>query len=258
MNDSPSHFALRQWGVQFSNPATLLILAAVATLLAILGPFETGLRLTFIPRLAYWAIMAATTYSIGMLVNTWLLRALPHSIPLPLRVGIAGIATGLAVTPVVVAINYVTFAYVPSAQDWPALLLQFFAISVIISVIFHAVSATQPDTPTSTPVKTPPLLDRLPLDKRGALIALSSEDHYTRIRTTKGDDLILIRLSDAIREAAPTPGLRVHRSHWIALDQVKVAQRDGDRATLSMTQGGDIPVSRTNIAAVRNAGLLPQ
>lgn len=260
MKDRPSQVALRQWRAQFSNPVTLLIIAAVAALLAILGPFDTGLRLTIVPRLVYWLAMAAATYSAGMLVNAWLMRALPVAWPLPARVIVAGLATGVAITPIIFSINYVTFGFVTSLQELPALLFQFFAIALIISVIFQAVEAAQPDTPdvAGPPAQTAPLLDRLPLDKRGPLVSLSSEDHYTRIRTTRGEDLILIRLSDAIREAEPAAGLRVHRSHWVALDQVANARRDGDRAMLSMTQGDDIPVSRANVKAIKDAGLLPQ
>ncbi|UWQ94894.1 LytTR family transcriptional regulator [Rhodobacteraceae bacterium M385] len=258
MNDSPSQFALRQWWAQFSAPATLLILCAVAGLLAILGPFETGTYLALAPRFAYWLVMAATTYSVGLLVNSYLQQALPTAWPLPLKVAIAGVATGLAITPLVVALNLVTFGIVPSGAELPGLLLQFFAIALIISVIFHAIDRSLPQPEQASEARLPALLDRLPLDKRGPLVALSSEDHYTRIRTTRGEDLVLIRLSDAIREAEPTSGLRVHRSHWVALAQVQSARRDGDRAVLQVTGGGDIPVSRTNIAAIKDAGLLPQ
>lgn len=256
MNDTPSHFALRQWWVQFSNPITLLILAGVAALLAILGPFETGERLTMAPRFAYWLVMSGATYSVGLLVNTYLWRVLPDAVPLPLRVACGGLATAIAITPIVTALNYVCFGYIPSAQEWPGLLLQFLAIALIVSVMFQAISANQP--PVDTAPQPPALLGRLPLDKRGALVALSSEDHYTRIRTTRGEELVLIRLSDAIREAEPTAGLQVHRSHWVALAQVESARRDGDRATLTVTGGHDIPVSRANIAAIKDAGLLPQ
>ncbi|WP_166486076.1 LytTR family DNA-binding domain-containing protein [Jannaschia sp. CCS1] len=256
MKNSPSQLALRQWRAQFSNPVTLLFLGGVAALLAILGPFETDFRLTLAPRFAYWLAMAAATYSVGLVINTWCQHALPSAYAIPVRLGVAAGATGLAVTPVVVALNYLTFGYVPEAGDWTTLLMQFFAISLIISVLFHAIGTTLPDDAAGD--RTPALLERLPLDKRGPLVALSSEDHYTRIRTTRGEELILIRLSDAIREAEPTPGLKVHRSHWVALDQVQAAARDGDRAVLTVTGGGDIPVSRANVGAIKDAGLLPQ
>ena len=52
-------------------------------------------------------------------------------------------------------------------------------------------------------------------------------------------------------------GFQVHRSHWVSLAQVRSVRRDGARAVLTMSDGRDIPVSRSNIAAVKEAGLLP-
>ena len=65
-----------------------------------------------------------------------------------------------------------------------------------------------------------------------------------------------MRLSDAIRESAPEPGLQVHRSHWVARAQVRAARRIGDRAVLTMTTGDDIPASRAHIPALKEAGHL--
>ncbi|MDE0344439.1 MAG: LytTR family DNA-binding domain-containing protein [Boseongicola sp.] len=90
------------------------------------------------------------------------------------------------------------------------------------------------------------------------MIALSVEDHYTRVRTTKGEELLLLRLSDAIRETAPVAGLQVHRSHWVASDQVTGSRRDRNRTLLILRNGDEIPVSRANMRAVREAGLLPR
>ena len=101
-------------------------------------------------------------------------------------------------------------------------------------------------------------LGRLPLAKRGPLVSLSVEDHYVRIRTRQGEEMVLMRLADAVRETRGVVGLQVHRSHWVALDQVRGAARRGDGAVLTMSTGPDIPVSRANVAAIRDAGLLPR
>lgn len=259
MKDSPSQVALRQWRAQFTNPVTLLILTALATLSTILAPFDTGVRLTPAPRFLYWLLIMVVTYSVSLLIRTWLQDTLPPATRLPVQVIVVAFARVLALTPIVVAINYATFAFVPSAWGWFTLSLKFFIVGMIVSVIIMAVKKIWSVVfPPATPVQTSALLDRLPLDKRGPLVSLSCEDHATRIRTTHGEDLILIPLSDAIREAAPVSGLRVHRSHWVALDQVARALHDGDSAVLTMTKGGDIPVSRANVKAIKDAGLLPQ
>ena len=44
-------------------------------------------------------------------------------------------------------------------------------------------------------------LDRIPLKLRGGeLYAVQAEDHYLRLHTSKGSDLILLRLADAVAE----------------------------------------------------------
>ena len=109
----------------------------------------------------------------------------------------------------------------------------------------------------SPSVPAPPrLLTRLPLAKRGPLLSLSVQDHYVEVVTTRGRELLLMRLSDAIAETEGCAGLQVHRSHWVALDQVQAAHRDGARAVLTLSDGREIPVSRTYVPAAKEAGLL--
>lgn len=237
-------------------PATLIVLTAVAALLTILAPFGTGERLTFALRFAYWLAMTMSTYSAGFLTDALLKRRLPPAMALLFRIGALALATALAITPVITLINLIAFGYWPSLSEWPVLLAQFAAIALITTVIFQAVSWQT--HAQSTKSDAPALLSRLPLDKRGPLVSLSSEDHYTRVRTDRGEELILIRLADAMAETEPTPGLRVHRSHWVATQQVHSVARKGDGAVLSMAKGDDIPVSRSHMQAIRDAGLMPR
>lgn len=260
MSDPHPQSTLREWRGLMIKPVTWVILAAFAALLAVLGPFNTGETLTLAPRLGYWLVMATCTFSAGFLVNTWAFERMPATWPAAVRIGVVGLATAIAITPIITVLNLITFGYWPSAAEWPTMLAQFGAIAMITTVIFQAVSSAvrQPDTAQPPVQATAPLMDRLPLEKRGALVALSSEDHYTRVRTDKGEELVLIRLADAIAEASPTQGLRVHRSHWVASARVTSAARKGDGAVLSMIKGDDIPVSRSHMTAIRDAGLLPR
>ena len=53
-------------------------------------------------------------------------------------------------------------------------------------------------------------------------------DHYTEVLTAGGRELLLLRFSDALKEVGDTPGIRLHRSHWIADSHVAgIGQRDG-------------------------------
>ncbi|SFI55046.1 LytTR family DNA-binding domain-containing protein [Albimonas pacifica] len=102
----------------------------------------------------------------------------------------------------------------------------------------------------------PAILRRLPQRKRGALLRLSMSDHYVGVATEHGEEMLLMRLSDAIAETAPEEGLKVHRSHWVARRAVRAVEPEGDRATLVLTNGERIPVSRTRMQVLRTAGWL--
>lgn len=101
----------------------------------------------------------------------------------------------------------------------------------------------------------PPFLERLPVRLRGAeLYAVEAQDHYLRLHTSKGADLILMRLSDAIDELEGIEGAQTHRSWWVARDGVDDARRADGRATLRLKDGAEVPVSRTYVRALRQAG----
>ena len=101
----------------------------------------------------------------------------------------------------------------------------------------------------------PAFLERLPIRLRGAeLYAVEAEDHYLRLHTSKGADLILMRLSDAIDELEGIEGAQTHRSWWVARDGVDDARRADGRATIRLKDGAEVPVSRTYVRALRQAG----
>ena len=108
----------------------------------------------------------------------------------------------------------------------------------------------------ATPLAPPPILERVPLPQRGRLLALSVEDHYVDIVTDRGKTLVLMRLADAMREAAGVPGLQVHRSHWVARDAVVRTHRSDGRLLLELSNGMRLPVSRGYLPQVREAGLI--
>jgi hypothetical protein len=104
--------------------------------------------------------------------------------------------------------------------------------------------------------ETPPkFLDRLPLKLRGAEVwAVEAEDHYLRLHTSRGQDLILMRLADAVAELEGIEGAQVHRSWWIARDAITAAERGDGRATLTLKDGAQVPVSRTYARQLREKG----
>ncbi|RAK67460.1 LytTR family DNA-binding domain-containing protein [Phenylobacterium kunshanense] len=101
----------------------------------------------------------------------------------------------------------------------------------------------------------PKFLERLPLKLRGAAVwAVEAEDHYLRLHTSKGQDLILLRLADAISELEGIEGMQVHRSWWVAREAIADARRADGRATLTLKDGSEVPVSRTYAGLLRDRG----
>ena len=90
--------------------------------------------------------------------------------------------------------------------------------------------------------------------RRSRLLALQAEDHYLRVHTEAGDGLILMRLGDAIAAVETLDGARTHRSWWVARDAVERVSRGDGRATLTLANGVEVPVSRTYAPKLREAG----
>jgi len=88
------------------------------------------------------------------------------------------------------------------------------------------------------------------------LLALQAEDHYIRVITDRGEDLVLYRFSDALEELAARPGYRVHRSYWIASHAVKSISTENKNFVAELKNGRRIPISRSNVGLLRAEGLI--
>ncbi|MHA7888726.1 LytTR family DNA-binding domain-containing protein [Roseicyclus sp.] len=259
MNDTVPQSALREWRHHMAQPVRATALSGAAAILALVGPFGTAEVMAALPRLAYWLGLVGASYSVGYAGDALARRLSPDRL-MP-RIVIAAGVTGPGVLALVYLLNGLALGYWPSGGDLVALALNVMAIAAILSVVFQVASTAEPATTgaddTAAP-QPPGILERLPLDKRGALLSLSVEDHYVRVHTSRGEELLLLRLSDAMRETGDVPGAQVHRSHWVAWGAVQAARREGDRAILTLPGGREVPVSRAHLPKIREAGLLPR
>ena len=110
-----------------------------------------------------------------------------------------------------------------------------------------------PQTAVAEEHETPEqwLVNKLAMPKRGALWAISSELHYLRIYTDVADDLVLMRLSDALERLEGTDGIQIHRSHWVARVAVRDLVKSGGNLEVELHNGVRLPVSRPNTSAVK-------
>lgn len=251
MNKQLFPSALREVRDDLRQRNALVAMAAIGLILGLSGPFDTLRLLPFIPRTLYWLCVVVVTFGVGSFIST-VGNGLLRGKPVALIVTCNAIAIGTCVTALLLCGNAVAFGYIP--ETLPALAAQWGMVTAISAVIEAGAKLI---TPKDGP-DVPPILDRLPYAKRGALIALSAEDHYVSVLTTQGQEMLLMRLSDAINEVGQTTGLQIHRSHWVAVDHIKDVRRINDRGEVTLTTDETRPISRGYMPAVREAGLLPK
>jgi DNA-binding LytR/AlgR family response regulator len=101
-----------------------------------------------------------------------------------------------------------------------------------------------------------PFLGRLPTRLGRDVLCLQMEDHYVRVHTLKGSDLVLIPLKQAVAELSAVEGLQVHRSWWVARAATTGAINEGRNLKLRLSNGMEVPVARAAIARLRASGWL--
>jgi DNA-binding LytR/AlgR family response regulator len=235
----------------------VVIAAAAGVVLAISGAFGSVNAPLWL-RLVYWVpVMLA-----GALWGHVCSRLIDRWIDMDERPWLAVAALSAAITgPVSLLVWFVT-GVVFEGEAYPLSTLPLMVgpvltVTAVMSAINVFLSKAQPvqthaALAGSAPARFP---DRLPMKLRGAAIrAVQAEDHYLRIHTDRGSDLILMRLSDALEELEGLEGSQTHRSWWVAKDAVRDVARGDGRATLTLDGGVTVPVSRRYARALREAG----
>jgi DNA-binding LytR/AlgR family response regulator len=233
---------------------TLLISGLVGVFLSFVGAFGTD-GLSFLIRTPFMVALSWTGAVLGMLSfrlvirlpwvrgrNRYLQAAASAALmtaPMGLVVWGATQLIPHGGAPVTALPNYVLISFVMCE-------------AMTLFVVFMQTRAAQIH---AVPAAPPKFLERLPLKLRGAEVwAVEAEDHYLRLHTSKGQDLILLRLADAVDELAGIEGAQVHRSWWVARDAIADARRGDGRATLTLKDGSEVPVSRTYAKIIREKG----
>ncbi len=232
-----------------------LVAGIAGVFLALVGAFGTGDAPLGI-RIAYWLVLcwsgAAAGAGVSALVqNSGLTERRPFVGGVVITLGVA-----LPGTVYVWAVSSLLFGQVPQAATLPRFFLPVLVITAAITALNFLTTRQPVETHAAAPEAPPPrFLERLPVKLRGAtLYAVAAEDHYLRLHTSKGEDLILMRLSDAVAELEGIEGAQTHRSWWVAREAVVEAKRGDGRATLTLASGAEVPVSRAYAKALREAG----
>lgn len=253
----------------------IFLLLVVGLALGLFGPFGTFATPTAL-RIAYWMVFVVAGYAIFrpmIVVGRWLAETM--AIPPLIGIGLAQVIAALPMTLLVASL--LSGFNVAAALRWDGLghlYFQVWLIGFLINALFvllyrngevEAVAAVHGPAlavaPASIPVSliaTPapaPFREQLPAGF-GAVLALKGEDHYVRVIGEAREVLVLARMRDAIAGLGPVEGLQVHRSWWVARAAIASVQREGRAATLLLSSGHEVPVSRDSLAALRATGWL--
>jgi len=234
------------------------VAAAAGVFLAASGAF-TGPDVPLAKRLIYWVPVMMLGGVIGRFTSALVAR-IPRATANEWVFG-ALLSLAMAVPAIFAIWFYTSFFFhmplTPAGLPYfagPVLLVSAAMTAIMMMVSRPGRLTHAPVTPAETPAPVR-FMERLPAKLKGAVIyAVSAEDHYLRLHTSKGSDLILMRLSDAVSELEGLEGAQTHRSWWVAREAVERARRDGDKIVLSLKGGAEAPVSRPNVRALREAG----
>ncbi|MEM1379536.1 MAG: LytTR family DNA-binding domain-containing protein [Pseudomonadota bacterium] len=260
----------------------LAFVGVVGTLLALSGLYGTS-SVPFYGRWLYWTSLilvrtwlgAAIFNQLGPATRTmpWIARWLVFSFALTVpMIGMVSIAQAAIGAPI-------AFAYYPDVG------VKVWLVTAAVSGArlvrnpdplegdrpdpLPAASAALAETPpeprldtTADPQLTsdsvepaPQLVSRLkPSLRDSAILALSAEDHYVRVYTADGDDLLLLRLSDAIAQTRGLDGQQIHRSWWIAREGVSEIRKRTEGGTAILKNGVEAPISRARFKELKAAG----
>ncbi|KQY99144.1 histidine kinase [Caulobacter sp. Root1455] len=238
--------------------ADLALLLAIGLFMGTVGPYGTdGLP----PRqvYVYWLLCIVGGGLIGVAVDETIGRRAPGFWRRLL-------ATTVLMTPpttllVMAAGHVVAGGALSLARYWP-LLWQVFLISIPVMAIRALVWRRPPPVVETRVVVTPPLPEaeaafrrRLSARRRAArLIAIEADDHYLRVHTDAGSEMITLRLAVALDELSGAHGFQTHRSWWVAAEAIEGARWRRGGGELRLAGGLTAPVSRSHAATVKAAG----
>lgn len=245
-------------GIVVRNPAfgrfalAFGLSTAAGVFLGLIGPFGSYLNDTAPTRIAYsvgtfWiatllygvAVPAAARWASGTRIPLWVWGP----------VVIAIVAIPVAAVSRVAALSLWPFVARVGLLEWYGQSLTISVASLVGALLVRRAFARSGTVPVGAPA--------IPADRIGPdVLCLQMEDHYVRVHTPRGSDLVLMPMARAVAAMADREGLRVHRSWWVARDAVEAVVPAGRQWKLRLKGGLEAPVSRTNTARLREAGWL--
>ena len=235
------------------------MLVAVGLLMGFLGPFASE-RAPVVGRYVYWMICMVGGGLIGVVIDAILSRRMAASWR---RVVLATVLMTPLVSLLVLTTEHLLmggrfdasgYLRLVSWQVWPISL----AVMVVRALVWRRLPArveTRTVIAAPLPEAEAAFRRRLSAKRRTArLIAVEAHDHYLKVHTDAGEELITLRFADALDELAGAHGWRVHRSWWVAAEAVEAVRWRRGVGEARLAGGLEAPVSRTYAPVLKEAG----
>ena len=232
------------------------LLVAAGVFMGLLGPFGTD-RTPYQWRALYWAILIIGGGAIGIAIDVAVARRLRRFWP---RLAADSVLMTPGVTVLVLLVAHWMYGADLATPGLTILPFQVFVISLGVTalrLLTWREAEVRIETPAETAEADPTqtFRKRLSARRRGArLVAIKAEDHYLRVYTDAGEELVTARFADALAELAAAPGFRTHRSWWVAASAIESVRWRRGSGEARLGEGLVAPVSRREAAALKMAG----
>ncbi|HEX8533466.1 MAG TPA: LytTR family DNA-binding domain-containing protein [Allosphingosinicella sp.] len=233
----------------------LLLLAAFGLLMGELGPYRTADAPDGLRR-AYWLVAVLGAGLTAILADKALERRIRGFWA---RIALVSLASTPPVTLFIYALNAAMLDLPRRPWLLPQLAWQVLIVMLLImtlrALLWRRVVETRTVVMAPLPGAERTFRMRLSARRRAAkLIALEAEDHYVRVHTDSGSELVSVRFSEAVEELAQAYGHRLHRSWWAAADAIQDVRWNRGTGEARLTGGISAPVSRSYASALKDAG----
>lgn len=237
---------------RYGSPIPYSICCCATIILTLIGPFGTYGRATDIQLFLYWGGIVFWAALTSIFLSS-LIRVSMKS-PSIVATSLSTVLFTLTFTPFLIWFSDVVLG--DSGGRRPSNLHLGLYVLIITSavggLIYQIEKHFKPAAPTG-----PRLWRRLPQALQTDVIRLSSDGHFVSVHTVSGVHRLRMRFADATAEMDNVAGGCVHRSHWIAQAHVKEVRSRNSRPLLVMSDGSEVPVSRTYRSEAERMRLLP-
>lgn len=233
----------------------VLLLAALGLVLAVLGPYRTA-DVPHLLRTVYWLVAIIGGGLIGIAVDSGLAKRISGFWT---RIGLESL---LMTPPVTLFVYFLNAALLDLPRRWWLIHQLAWQVLVVCLLLMTLRSLAWRRVVETRTVVVPPLPEaerafrmRLSPKRRSArLIAIEAEDHYVRVHTDAGAELLSMRFSEAVEELWHAYGYRLHRSWWASAEAIEAIRWKRGVGEARLVGGLVAPVSRNYAPVLREAG----